>query len=68
MNRYKVAQMHSVPQHREKANNIGIKAIECESIGDAISNHILKASIQNVKTILICGSLFLARDFAMENS
>ncbi|ACN95786.1 bifunctional folylpolyglutamate synthase/dihydrofolate synthase [Wolbachia pipientis] len=53
---------------REKANNIGIKAIECESIGDAISNHILKASIQNVKTILICGSLFLARDFAMENS
>ncbi|MBA8756578.1 bifunctional folylpolyglutamate synthase/dihydrofolate synthase [Wolbachia pipientis] len=53
---------------REKANNIGIKAVECESIGDAISNHILKASTQNVKTILICGSLFLARDFAMENS
>lgn len=53
---------------REGANNIGINAIECESIGDAISNYILKASIQNVKTILICGSLFLARDFAMENS
>ncbi|WP_353269825.1 bifunctional folylpolyglutamate synthase/dihydrofolate synthase [Wolbachia endosymbiont (group A) of Myopa testacea] len=53
---------------REKANNIGIKAVECESISDAISNHILKASIQNIKTILICGSLFLARDFAMENS
>jgi dihydrofolate synthase/folylpolyglutamate synthase len=52
---------------REKANNIGIKAVECESIGDAISSHILKAPIQNVKTILICGSLFLARDFAMEN-
>ncbi|AZU37518.1 bifunctional folylpolyglutamate synthase/dihydrofolate synthase [Wolbachia endosymbiont of Bemisia tabaci] len=53
---------------REGANNIGINAIECESIGDAISNHILKASIQNVKTILICGSLFLARDLSMENS
>lgn len=53
---------------REKANNIEIKAVECKSIGDAISSHILKASIQNVKTILICGSLFLARDFAMENS
>ncbi|WP_065094497.1 MULTISPECIES: bifunctional folylpolyglutamate synthase/dihydrofolate synthase [unclassified Wolbachia] len=53
---------------REKANNIGIKAVECESIGDAISNHILKASIQNVKTILICGSLFLARDLSMENN
>ncbi|QOD38723.1 bifunctional folylpolyglutamate synthase/dihydrofolate synthase [Candidatus Wolbachia massiliensis] len=52
---------------REGANNVGIKAIECESIGDAILNHILKASAQNVKTILICGSLFLARDFAMEN-
>ncbi|MGL9758982.1 MAG: bifunctional folylpolyglutamate synthase/dihydrofolate synthase [Wolbachia sp.] len=53
---------------REKANNIGIKAVECESIGDAISNHILKASTQNVKTILICGSLFLARDLSMENN
>lgn len=53
---------------REKANNIEIKAVECESIGDAISNHILKASIQNVKTILICGSLFLARDLSMENN
>ncbi len=53
---------------REGAHNIGINAIECESIRDAISNHILKASIQNVKTILICGSLFLARDFSMENS
>ncbi|MGL9725578.1 MAG: bifunctional folylpolyglutamate synthase/dihydrofolate synthase [Wolbachia sp.] len=50
---------------REDANNIGINAIECESIRDAISNHILKASIQNVKTILICGSLFLARDFLL---
>ncbi|WP_264374486.1 MULTISPECIES: bifunctional folylpolyglutamate synthase/dihydrofolate synthase [unclassified Wolbachia] len=53
---------------REGARNIGINAIECESIGDAISNHILKASIQNVKTILICGSLFLARDLSMENN
>ncbi|WP_264719834.1 bifunctional folylpolyglutamate synthase/dihydrofolate synthase [Wolbachia endosymbiont (group B) of Eucosma cana] len=53
---------------REGAHNIGINAIECESIRDAISNHILKASIQNVKTILICGSLFLARDLSMENS
>ncbi|WP_047759587.1 MAG: bifunctional folylpolyglutamate synthase/dihydrofolate synthase [Wolbachia endosymbiont of Armadillidium vulgare] len=53
---------------REGANNIGVNAIECESIGDAILNHILKASIQNIKTILICGSLFLARDFAMENT
>lgn len=53
---------------REGANNIGVNAIECESIGDAISNHILKASIQNVKTILICGSLFLARDLSMENN
>lgn len=53
---------------REGAHNIGINAIECESISDAISNYILKASIQNVKIILICGSLFLARDFAMENS
>ncbi|MDM8335229.1 bifunctional folylpolyglutamate synthase/dihydrofolate synthase [Wolbachia pipientis] len=52
---------------RERANNIGINATECESIGDAILNHILKAPIQNVKTILICGSLFLARDFAIEN-
>lgn len=50
---------------REGANNIGINAIECESIRDAISNHILKASIQNVKTILICGSLFLARDLLL---
>ncbi|MDG7055127.1 MAG: bifunctional folylpolyglutamate synthase/dihydrofolate synthase [Wolbachia endosymbiont of Menacanthus eurysternus] len=53
---------------KEGANNIGINAIECESIGDAILNHILKVPIQNVKTILICGSLFLARDFAMENN
>ncbi|QBB83640.1 MULTISPECIES: bifunctional folylpolyglutamate synthase/dihydrofolate synthase [Wolbachia] len=53
---------------REGAHNIGINAIECESIRDAISNHILKASIQNVKTILICGSLFLARDLSMENN
>ncbi len=53
---------------REGAHNIGINSIECESISDAISNYILKASIQNVKIILICGSLFLARDFAMENS
>ncbi|WP_395463335.1 bifunctional folylpolyglutamate synthase/dihydrofolate synthase [Wolbachia endosymbiont of Cantharis cryptica] len=53
---------------REGANNIGIKVVECESIGDAISNHILKAPIQSVKTILICGSLFLARDLAMENN
>lgn len=53
---------------REGANNIGVNAIECESIRDAISNHILKASIQNVKTILICGSLFLARDLSMENN
>ncbi|WP_341820987.1 folylpolyglutamate synthase/dihydrofolate synthase family protein [Wolbachia endosymbiont (group A) of Myopa testacea] len=53
---------------REGAHNIGINAIECESIRDAISNHILKVSTQNIKTILICGSLFLARDFAMENS
>ncbi len=52
---------------RGKANNIGINAIECESISDAILNHILKASVQNIKTILMCGSLFLARDFAMEN-
>ncbi|MGL9717365.1 MAG: bifunctional folylpolyglutamate synthase/dihydrofolate synthase [Wolbachia sp.] len=52
---------------REGANNIGINAIECESISDAILNHILKAPIQDVKTILICGSLFLARDFAIEN-
>jgi dihydrofolate synthase/folylpolyglutamate synthase len=53
---------------REGANNTGINAIECESIGDAMLNHILKVPIQNVKTILICGSLFLARDFAMENN
>ncbi|QKX02400.1 bifunctional folylpolyglutamate synthase/dihydrofolate synthase [Wolbachia endosymbiont of Dirofilaria (Dirofilaria) immitis] len=53
---------------RKRANNIGINAIECKSISDAILNHILKASVQNIKTILICGSLFLARDFAMENS
>ncbi|WP_264337785.1 bifunctional folylpolyglutamate synthase/dihydrofolate synthase [Wolbachia endosymbiont (group B) of Dolichovespula media] len=53
---------------REGAHNIGINAIECESISDAISNYILKASIQNVKTILICGSLFLARDLSMENN
>uniref|UniRef100_A0AAU7YPT0 Dihydrofolate synthase/folylpolyglutamate synthase n=1 Tax=Wolbachia endosymbiont of Oeneis ivallda TaxID=3171168 RepID=A0AAU7YPT0_9RICK len=53
---------------REGAHNIGINAVECESIRDAISNHILKASIQNVKTILICGSLFLARDLSMENN
>ncbi|XP_076246219.1 dihydrofolate synthase/folylpolyglutamate synthase-like [Calliopsis andreniformis] len=51
---------------RGKANNVGIKAVECESISDAISSHILKASIRNTTTILICGSLFLARDFAME--
>jgi dihydrofolate synthase/folylpolyglutamate synthase len=53
---------------KEGANNIGINAIECESIADAILNHILKVPIQNVKTILICGSLFLARDFSMENN
>lgn len=53
---------------KKKANNIGIETIECESIGDAISNHILKAPIPNVKTILICGSLFLARDLWISNS
>ncbi|TDG93363.1 bifunctional folylpolyglutamate synthase/dihydrofolate synthase [Cardinium endosymbiont of Culicoides punctatus] len=52
---------------RSGANNIGINAIECVSISDAIFNHILKKSVENVKTILICGSLYLARDFAMEN-
>ncbi|APR98223.2 bifunctional folylpolyglutamate synthase/dihydrofolate synthase [Wolbachia endosymbiont of Folsomia candida] len=53
---------------KEKADDIGIKVAQCESIGDAISNHILKAPIPNIKTILICGSLFLARDLAMENN
>ncbi|MDG7056046.1 MAG: bifunctional folylpolyglutamate synthase/dihydrofolate synthase [Wolbachia endosymbiont of Meromenopon meropis] len=53
---------------KEKANNIGINVVKCESISDAISNHILKVSIQNVKTILVCGSLFLARDFFIENN
>ncbi|MDD9331085.1 MAG: bifunctional folylpolyglutamate synthase/dihydrofolate synthase [Wolbachia sp.] len=52
---------------KEKAGNIGIDTIECESISDAILNHILKVPIKNIKTILICGSLFLARDLAMEN-
>lgn len=51
---------------KEKANNIGIKAVECESIGDAILNYILKPTNDGTKTILICGSLFLARDLAME--
>jgi dihydrofolate synthase/folylpolyglutamate synthase len=53
---------------REKANNIGIETIECESISDAIFNYILKVPIPNIKTIIICGSLFLARDLAMENN
>ncbi|QKX01813.1 bifunctional folylpolyglutamate synthase/dihydrofolate synthase [Wolbachia endosymbiont of Cruorifilaria tuberocauda] len=53
---------------RRRANNIGMNAIECESISDAILNQILRAPIQNIKTILICGSLFLARDFTMENT
>ena len=52
---------------KEAAGEIGIKAIECESISDAILNHIVKTHIQNVRTILICGSLFLARDLAIEN-
>jgi len=51
---------------KEKANNIGIKAVKCESIGDAILNYILKPTNDGTKTILICGSLFLARDLAME--
>ncbi|VVC38932.1 Toluene tolerance Ttg2/phospholipid-binding protein MlaC,Mur ligase, C-terminal [Cinara cedri] len=51
---------------KEKANNIGIKAVECESIGDAILNYILNPNNDGAKTILICGSLFLARDLAME--
>lgn len=53
---------------KEAAGGIGIKSIECESISDAILNHIAKVPIQNIKTILICGSLFLARDLAIENS
>ncbi|WCR54194.1 MAG: Folylpolyglutamate synthase [Wolbachia endosymbiont of Ctenocephalides orientis wCori] len=53
---------------REAAGRIGIKSIECESISDAILNHIAKVPTQNIKTILICGSLFLARDLAIENS
>ncbi|XP_026471010.1 uncharacterized protein LOC113375285 [Ctenocephalides felis] len=53
---------------KKGANNIGIEAIECESISDAILNHILKASTQNIKTILIYGSLFLTRDLAIENN
>ncbi|OEY86930.1 bifunctional folylpolyglutamate synthase/dihydrofolate synthase [Wolbachia pipientis] len=52
---------------KEIANKIGINAFACESISDSISNHILKITNQNVKTILICGSLFLARDLAIEN-
>lgn len=52
---------------KEHANNIGIKAAACESIYDSISNHILKTITKNVNTILICGSLFLARDLHIEN-
>jgi dihydrofolate synthase / folylpolyglutamate synthase len=52
---------------KETAIRIGIDAVECESIGDAISNHILKTIDSHVKTILICGSLFLARDLEIEN-
>ncbi len=52
---------------REEANNIRINVIKCKSIGDTILNHMPKAPIQNVKIILICGSLFLTGDFAMEN-
>ncbi len=52
---------------RETASIIGINAVECESIRDAILNYILRTIDQNVRTILICGSLFLARDFAIEN-
>lgn len=52
---------------KEAADEMEIKTIECESISDAILNHIAKTPIQNIKTILICGSLFLARDLAIEN-
>ncbi|MDN5247550.1 MAG: folylpolyglutamate synthase/dihydrofolate synthase family protein [Wolbachia endosymbiont of Tyrophagus putrescentiae] len=51
---------------KEKATNMQIKAVECESIGDAISNHILKENKEGIKTILVCGSLFLAGDLAIE--
>ncbi|NUY39927.1 hypothetical protein GO684_04875 [Wolbachia endosymbiont of Litomosoides brasiliensis] len=44
-------------------NNIEINAIKYELISNATILKHTKSPIQNVKTILICGSLFLARDF-----
>ncbi len=52
---------------KKTAATIGVNAVECESIRDAILNYILRTIDQNVKTILICGSLFLARDLSIEN-
>ncbi len=49
-----------------KASAMGINAIACDSVGDAISK-ILDTTYHDVKSIIVCGSLFLAADFMLEN-
>ncbi len=50
---------------KDEAEKIGIKAVECASVSDAILNKIITDAAP--KNILICGSLFLARDLHLEN-
>ncbi len=64
------SELHAVNTNliKEKANNINIPSVTCESIEDAILNHIFKCTDEKIKTILICGSLFLSRDLAILNN
>ncbi|WP_339048773.1 folylpolyglutamate synthase/dihydrofolate synthase family protein [Candidatus Mesenet endosymbiont of Phosphuga atrata] len=53
---------------KEKAVAAGINAIACDSLSDAISKILNEATCSEIKNIIICGSLFLAADFMLENS
>ncbi|WP_339046323.1 folylpolyglutamate synthase/dihydrofolate synthase family protein [Candidatus Mesenet endosymbiont of Agriotes lineatus] len=51
----------------EKAVAAGINAIACDSLSNAISKILNEAACSEAETIIVCGSLFLAADFMLEN-
>lgn len=51
----------------EKALAVGINAIACNSLSSAISEILNEAAYSEIKNIIVCGSLFLAADFMLEN-
>lgn len=52
----------------EKALAVGINSMACDSLSDAISKILNEATCSETENIVVCGSLFLAADFMLENS